>query len=143
LLRQPFTVALCALGIKSMPLWVWAYIIVFLFLGIFGVLDDMSKSNKNIYVSGSVLSTIFGVVFVFSYYFESLANYVYPLFIPMLISGFVFEMYSAKRDLNEYDQKLTEHENTTYNLISMIGVNLITVPSYVFGGILVFRGIGT
>ncbi len=120
-----------------MPLWAWLYLSLFFLLGVSGVIDDLSRESKLYFVTGSVLSTIFGVLFIVSYYYPTIKDIILPLVLPMLICGSIFEIHSVSRDLKEYHSVLTENQN----LVIMFLVNLITIPAYVYGFFLINSGI--
>ena len=125
-----------------MPWWAFLYLGAFVLLGIGGITDDLSKPNKAFHVVGGILTTVFGVLFVSGYYYEGVRELIYSFILPMLVIGFIFELISAKRDLSEMDYDLSETEERWVKFLSMVGVNLITVPAYAFGIMVFLNGEG-
>ena len=118
-----------------MPWWAYAYIAFFLLLSIYGIFDDLHKRNKVVHIGGAIASTTFVVLFVVGYFYSNIGNTLGLYVFLMLAIGVLYEFASIKRDLADVslEHNLSEKQSSYINFFTMVIVDVIVVPGYVFG----------
>jgi hypothetical protein len=126
-----------------MPWWIKIYLLLYSVLVIGGLYDDYEKNRSAIHYIFGIMSGGFIFTFTIAYFNPSLANSVGIWFLPMLITGVIWEFYVTTNEIihNVHDPDLTEKENKRIENISMVLVNLFVIPGYFLGFLLSYKAI--
>lgn len=115
------------------------YFVIFLGFSLLSLYDEFNSNFKWYCITSNLLSIIFIASFILIYLgrLSPISNLLLTL---MLVIGIGLEIYSSTKEVNFYkenpDTELSDNENLFLVYGSLIFVNLITIPGYVIGFIL-------
>jgi len=119
-----------------MPWYTLTYIALFCLMTLGSTLDDIKEKRPLFHIFGNISSLIFIIIFCYSYYKPEYAVQIGFRFIPMVVLGFLWEVYITTLDINEVsndEPDLNPNETQIVLVLSHVTIASFTLIGYVPG----------
>ena len=124
-----------------MPWWCWSYLVLYAAVSLGGIYDDLRDDRRPLPIASNILAFIFGVGFILAYWDHRVAEVLGKGVLPMLIFTLSADVYSATIDLSKAESG-EDISRRSLQYIAGLGVGLVCLPAYIFGGLVAIRMFG-
>ena len=125
----------------DMPWWVITYVCVLVSVSVAGCWDNYLSSMQWWKQAIGILSALFSVLFVFSYFSHSVLGLVGYMILPMLVVAIAWDMYELQYDLRSIREENAASGSAQQDMsyVVTVAVGMVVVPAYLAGFASAFR----
>ena len=123
------------------PWWAYLYLSILGLLTFAGIIEELKKPGGALYAVGTLTSFIIIIVFIVSYFQESVAEFVGLFSVPMLFIVLFYDFYLSEKNLILGSKHFGEPLEEVKSRMDLLTASIIVAPGYLTGFYICYNAI--